>query len=306
MADISTKADSILLFKDSWGIELEDIDISDISQLVIEIKNSVISQARSFNLINCDQGIKLIDHSNIIINSSAFENVGNTDVVNGGTILSSDSNITIEQSDFRYCKAKQGGCLALLCSKDIRCESRIHSTKFYNSIAEVKGGAIYYDLYRPTLNNISFSNNSAQYGNDIASYPIQIKLKGSDSDYIILQNVVSGQIHSPAPEFELVDHDRQIILTDNTSTIRIKSMNQNTTVAGTLTVVTNMGGSTFNELILTAKPGSKNIEFEVISTAIDNDKLDLQYNGTHTQHMIDASFRYCQSGEIEINDQCQV
>ena len=55
MADISTKADNILLFKDSWGVELEDIDISDIAQLVIEIKNSVISQARSMNLINCDQ-----------------------------------------------------------------------------------------------------------------------------------------------------------------------------------------------------------------------------------------------------------
>ena len=86
--------------------------------------------------------------------------------------------------------------MALLCSNDIKCESRVYSTKFYNSVAEVKGGAIYYDLYRPVFNNISFSNNSAQYGNDIASYPIKIKLRGSDSDQIILQNVVSGQIHS--------------------------------------------------------------------------------------------------------------
>ena len=109
MADVSTTTDSILLFKDSMYIELEDIDISDISQLVIEIKNSVISQARSLNLINCNQGIKLIDHSSLIINNSAFENIGNINSLNGGTILSSDSNITIEQSDFRYCKAKQGG-----------------------------------------------------------------------------------------------------------------------------------------------------------------------------------------------------
>ena len=182
--------------------------------------------------------------------------------------------------------------MALLCDKQIMCESRIDSSSFSNSIAEVKGGAIYYDLYRPVFDNNSFFNNSAQYGHNIASYPIEIRLKGSDTSQITLENVVSGQIHTPALEFELIDHDRQIILTDNTSTIRVKSIDQNTSVEGTLTVVTNKGVSVFNELIMSAKPGSRSVQFEVTSTAIDNDKVDLQYGGTVRQHMIDASIRY--------------
>ena len=109
MADVSSHTDSILLIKDSMDVELDGIQISDIQQLVIEIKSSVISQAKLLNMINCDQGIKLVDQSSIIVNSSTFENVGSTDVVNGGAILSSDSNITVDQSNFTYCTAKQGG-----------------------------------------------------------------------------------------------------------------------------------------------------------------------------------------------------
>ena len=109
MADVSSQTDSILLIKDSMNVELNSIQISDIQQLVIQIKNSVISQAKFLNMINCDQGIRLVDQSSIIVNSSTFENVGSTDVVNGGAILSSDSNITVDQSNFTYCTAKQGG-----------------------------------------------------------------------------------------------------------------------------------------------------------------------------------------------------
>ena len=182
------------------------------------------------------------------------------------------------------------------------------SSTFNKNIAQIKGGAIYYDLYRPELSNNTYHNNTAQYGSNIASYPIKIKLKGSDQNItrIALDNVVSGQIHSPSFQFDLVDHDDQIVSTDNSSTVKINNIHNDTSVDGVKVVAVSQGSASFDEVIFKAKPGSNNIIFEVTSTAINNDTLDLQYNGTIIQNSINTSFRYCQSGEIEVNDQCQV
>ena len=171
-----------------------------------------------------------------------------------------------------------------------------------NSVAEVKGGAMYYNLYRPELENNTYNNNIAQYGNDIASYPIKIKFTNTSSDLIVLDNIASGQVISPSLNFELVDHDKQVILTDSTSTIKASSHSNGTTVEGTLVAAVKQGAATFDELILVAKPGSTNAEFQISSAAVDDDIINLQYNGTVSQNAINSSFRYCESGEIETND----
>ena len=109
MVDVSSQTDSILLIKDSMDIIMEDIHISEIQQLVIQIRHSIISNVFKLNLTNCYQGIEVIDRSNIMVSSSMFINVGNTDVVSGGAIHLSDSNTTINNSSFSKCHAKQGG-----------------------------------------------------------------------------------------------------------------------------------------------------------------------------------------------------
>ena len=172
------------------------------------------------------------------------------------------------------------------------CSFNITGSQYKNSKAGIKGGAIYYDLYRPIMEQTSFSNNSAIYGNDIASYPIKITLTHTDSDDIVLNDVVSGQIYLPALEFKLVDHDGQTISTDSSSIIKVSSININTSIDGTLRAVTNQGVVSFDELIFNAKPGSNNVYYNIESDAVDKDKVDLQYNGTINQKMIDASFRY--------------
>ena len=189
------------------------------------------------------------------------------------------------------------------CSVTSVCSYDISDSTFNDSVAEVKGGAVYYDLYRPIFNNNTFSNNSAQYGHNIASYPIKIKLKDTSTDQIILQNVVSGSVYSPALEFELVDHDEQAILTDSVSTLLIRSINANTSIGGTNVVAVNQGAASFDDLIFISKPGSNNVNFEVSSKAIDKDIVSLQYNGTQNQEHLDTSFRFCESGEVELNNQ---
>ena len=194
----------------------------------------------------------------------------------------------------------------MLCNKDTVCSNNVISTQFKNSVAGVKGGAIYYDLYRPKLDNITQLNNTAVYGNYIASYPIKIKLTNTNTDLIRLDNVVSGQVYSSLLEFELVDHDGQVISTDNSSTIKINTIHSSTSLDGTLVVAVNHGVAVFDQLTLISKPGSQNVEFGIVSEAIDNDIINLQYNGTVTQNNITTSFRYCESGEIEVDDKCVV
>ena len=252
------------------------------------------------------QGIRITDQSSLALFSSTFHNVGSLDVKYGEAIQTVNSNITIKDSLFDQCQARQDGWLVLLCSKDMLCSYNIRNTQFSNSHTDVKGGALYYNLNRPKLDNIVYNNNTADYGNDIASYPIKVKLLNTDSDLIKLEKVVSDQVCSPSLEFQLVDHDEQAILTDSSSTIKVNTIDNNTSLNGTLVVVVDHGVAVFDQLIFIAKPGSQNVMFDVISNAIDNDIIYLQYIGTVEQKIIDASFQYCESGKIESNNKFQV
>ena len=109
ISNVSSQAGSIVLIKDSAAIEMDNVTISDVYQLVIETSNSQKTRAHNLSMINCDQGIKITDHSDFQLNSSTFQNVGNSDVVYGGAIHSTDSILIIDDSVFDHCQARQGG-----------------------------------------------------------------------------------------------------------------------------------------------------------------------------------------------------
>jgi hypothetical protein len=97
---------------------------------------------------------------------------------------------------------------------------------------------LHYDFIRPTYHNLTFTSNKAQYGNNIASYPVKIRLKDSDEDTIIFNSVGSGIALANTVELIIVDYDNQIMNLDNINKITIKSMNISTSqVLGTTSVV---------------------------------------------------------------------
>ena len=149
-----------------------------------------------------------------------------------------------------------------------------------------------------------FENNLALYGKNIASYPIKIASIDHQSDIITLTDVVSGQIYSPALKFELVDHDDQVNTIDNTSKIKIKLIAENTAVTGFAQSVVHQGVASFDQLILQAKLGLQNVEILVVSSALNSQKIRLQYEWTVSQVPISASFRFWKSGEVEEDDTC--
>ena len=69
---------------------------------------------------------------------------------------------------------KDGGSLYLSCSS-ANCEFYVSNNTFTINRANNSGGAIKWNDVRPyNLSNNIFVDNSALYGNDIASYPIAL------------------------------------------------------------------------------------------------------------------------------------
>ena len=173
-----------------------------------------------------------------------------------------------------------------------------------NSHAQTQGGAIYYDLQRPVMDSTIFQNNSAEYGSDIASYPISVKLLEHETDLIDIINITSGQVYESGLQLQLVDYDGQVVLSNFTSTVSMQSIESGTRVDGTHKVTTTDGIAVFDDLILTATPGSNNVNFEVLSNFIDYQRVSVQLGTEKSSKNLTASFRLCQTGEIELNNQC--
>ena len=98
--NVNTQVNSIVSVTDSTGLEIHNILISNIAHLVFEIHNSIIDKVHSLAFNNCHQGIRVLDFSTIHINSSIFDNIGDSGVISGGAIQTSDSNMTISNSNF--------------------------------------------------------------------------------------------------------------------------------------------------------------------------------------------------------------
>jgi len=166
------------------------------------------------------------------------------------------------------------------------------------------GGGIMYNSYRPTLSNILFVNNTAKYGKNIASYPIKIKHGNATSTRIVVNDIVSGQA-SVNFEFSLLDYDDQVMTLDSVSKIVLNPINASASIRGKSLENMEQGALVFNNAIFVSKPGSSNVEYSVISDAIDMSIAKAIYGTDYALPKIVVNFRYCKPGEYITQDQCQ-
>eukprot|EP00347_Sterkiella_histriomuscorum_P015814 403355584 len=191
----------------------------------------------------------------------------------GGAIYLDRSNIILQNSQFNDCQSIVGGAISLSCTGLETCNYEIDGNTFQNNQATTKGGAIFYNRYQPIgyLQN-SFTNNYAQYGNNIASYPYDIKL-------ILMSNetTVSGQQYRGQIIVEVID--------------------------GTNHAKVHNGLAVFENLIFMAKPGSQNVSFKIQATTINSSNIKIYYNlsndGQINQQYVFINFNLCQVGEIK-------
>lgn len=204
---------------------------------------------------------------------------------------------------FELNSASSGGAVYIEC-KNINpnntCTNLFKNIIFKNNNAKVKGGAVYYDSYRPVFENIVYINNSAIYGSDIASYPVKIILQGSSLNDINLTDVGSGIKFQRNLTLSLVDYDNQEISNDNTSQIKLNGITNGSKILGFDSAKVDKGVGVFNNLIFIHSPGKTDVEFQANSKIIDSTLINKVFGHQFSNNTIYVSFRWCKPGEVQI------
>ena len=159
-----------------------------------------------------------------------------------------------------------------------------------NNKALEQGGAINYNFRRPELLNITYDNNVAAYGPNIASYPVRIVNSDSMDEPIVLTNVASGIEYHETIRMSLVDYDNQIMNLVSNSRIKIISITNLAKLQSTDYSILTNGEAEFDNIEFVYAPGQDNIQYLATCDLIDSNKVS--YLSLPTNNSIDVSFRY--------------
>ena len=119
----------------------------------------------------------------IFINSS----FSSYSAIAGGAFYVSGMNLTVQNCTFFNNSAKSGdnensgeGGAVFISASEWETETTFESTKFILNSANISGGGIKWYSSRPNISFEVFENNSAFYGNDVASFSYQL-IEASDN-----------------------------------------------------------------------------------------------------------------------------
>ena len=155
------------------------------------------------------------------------------------------------------------------------------------------------------MSRIDYYDNKAQYGPDIASYPVKIKIANSTQDEMRIENVGSGLTYPQTLYFGLYDYDDQIVALENSYQILISAVDaQVSSIDGFNAVLLDQGIARFDNMAFTASPGSSNISYKATSKAIDTNKIQNVFEQSISENNINVNFRFCKPGEIMSNNKC--
>jgi predicted outer membrane repeat protein len=204
----------------------------------------------------------------------------------------------------------EGGAVYSVCAYLVFCSETISNNTFVRNSAEVKGGAIYWADYFPIINNNYMRDNSAVYGDDVASFPIKLVMMSKNNTFAnylnseavplvaSLDNVGSGHVLEQTLKFGLVDHYDHIVSIDNLSGAQLFTDDTVLNIGGTTLVLATAGVFTFTQLIFNGQPTSTQ-HFRVTTTGVDI--LQKVLSGDVTPYYptvtVDIKFRECIMGE---------
>lgn len=118
--------------------------------------------------------------------------INNSVLEGGGAISIKNSKTRIEDSIFKNNRAKNGGAIYFDSSQN---SINITNNTFDKNEAKFDGGAIKWTLIEPKILTNTFTNNTAYYGKNIASYPIRMRiLFQTQNESISLQNLSQNSI----------------------------------------------------------------------------------------------------------------
>ena len=291
-----------LVYLSKSGIDLiQNVTVYDISSTVLHLLESNISVIDKINMHKVDKSIHAKESSIGMMQNSHTHHCGSADMLYGGAIYFENSNSTVFNLTLDHNTAQTGGAMHISCDTFDICQNIIYSSTFSNNTAVEQGGAINYDFRRPELSNITFDNNQAPYGPNIASYPVRIVNSTMINDSMVLTNVASGIAYHETIKMLLVDYDNQTMNLVDGNQIKILPLTNGATLQGVDYAILVDGEAKFDNLKFIYAPGKININYIATCDLIDSNKVS--YLSLQTNNLIDVSFRYCQPGEVVINNQ---
>lgn len=252
--------------------------------------------------------------------------------INGGAIYSNSILMTAKNNTFIGNSASRanynsndlsttgvGGAIMCICEFIDSCDFKILGNRFRDNVAEIKGGAVdWFDSF-PLITANEMANNTAKYGNNVASFAIQLvpmSLESGIIDFLnnetvplagILENVASGHVSSTMMVFCLLDHYGNIVSDDSSSSAQIQLTETNVSITGATQVVASKGVFLFDSLIFTGEPQSTQLIF-ISSGGINTDLKAISKDpSTYIPTVsVELQFRECQLGESYEGLQCYV
>jgi len=296
----------LFIISNSDNVTLTNIDIQNSHNAALRIFSSNITRIYKLNLNNCTKGLIIESSTVLLLEDSTFMNNGGTNLIQGGGLYMINSDISISNSSFKNNIAQSGAALYFSCSSISLCSLNLNTTHFELNNAIEKGGAIYYDFLKPVFGSgITYSNNTAQYGPDIASYAVKITLSNDISPNIRINHLGSGIVYEKTLKLVIRDYDNQIMIMDSQNKIILTAVNSTIAkIKGFSSVGLQKGIAEFNNFIVEAEPGIKNIKVAASSLAIDQAKITSIFGSQISENTLEVDLRYCKPGEQIIGKTC--
>ncbi|CAI2373025.1 unnamed protein product [Moneuplotes crassus] len=299
LSNLKVLSDQIIKVEKSYNVSFGDSIIEDQNKTVISIIKSQVDMIKNMNITNCFKALSISNSNLTLIQNLLFTKNGkNSDLIHGGAVKIIDSIISIKDTMFLNNIASKAGAIDFECFSNDLCKLDLDNVTFTNNSASVQGGAIYYNLIRPKIFNSTFINNSAQYGPDLASYPVKMKMKNDSDSQIHLTGIGSGVVISAPVKLALLDYDNQVMNLNNVDQVGIFSQNSShSIVGGANSFPFKSGIATVEGIIFESKPGSKNVTFNAPTSAIDSNKVNTAFPNEDFSSYITVDFRFCEPGE---------
>ncbi|CAI2360413.1 unnamed protein product [Moneuplotes crassus] len=298
----------LLILQETLNVELKNIKLSGYQYRLAQFSSSSVILIQNLEVSGGKQALEFTNSNLLKMKNCSFSNNEETGTSRSGAIQILNSKINIEDTVFRNNSADSGGAITFECTSMANCELNIENSKFLENSARASGGAIYYNYNYPRIKNTAFSNNSANYGPNFASYPAKIGLaNSSQGNDIILNNVGSGITIDQTLELAIFDIDNQIMNLDNSSQIIILPKNSseaNTKGFNILSV--DQGIAQFDNFAAIIRDNKRSSNFTLSSKSINTAKAQEVLGSLFSQKDLQINFRDCQPGERIVGDECYV
>ena len=227
----------------------------------------------------------------------------NNSAEKGGSLYASNSVLNVTNSYFQNNSAETGGAVSIKHIDYNYYPSYISNCSFVNNSA-TRGGAINWENVRPELNSNYYLNNSAVYGDQVASYAVAMQVISQRRQLLVIE-AAPGQAVDSSLEVALIDHYGSIVTDDNSS--KASMTGSNASVSGKTEIQAEKGVFTFNDFKLLGST-NQNVTISIYSSTIKTNQENTKNDSAAFSSALELTvyLRKCQKGEYDTGKECKV